>query len=83
VQLRRCLFDLHGLDSYDVHIWLIDYQVDSEQRPHKVSFYVDKGVAEQVIRTLTERFREREVRCPCQCILQGQRQILGSWHFEY
>lgn len=57
-------------DGYGVHVWLVGCQVDSEQRPHKVSFYVDKDAAEEVIKTLTERFQERQVRCVCQCILQ-------------
>jgi len=45
-------------------MWFVDCQVDSEQRPHKVSFYVDKGAAEEIIKTLTERIKEREVSCP-------------------
>ena len=40
----------------------MNLQVESEQRPHKVSFYVDKKEAEHVLATLTERFRVRGVR---------------------
>lgn len=39
----------------------LKFQVDSEQRPHKVSFYVDKPQAEEVIKTLTERLKGRQV----------------------
>jgi hypothetical protein len=38
---------------------VVNWQVESEQRPHKVSFYVDKKEAEHVLATLTERFRVR------------------------
>lgn len=41
---------------------VVNLQVESEQRPHKVSFYVDKKEAEHVLATLTERFRVRGVR---------------------
>lgn len=64
VQLRRLAVGLKRTDAYSVNMWLFDYQVDSEQRPHKVSFYVDKGAAEEVIKTLAERLKEREVRFP-------------------
>lgn len=37
-------------------------QVESEQRPHKVSFYVNKNEAEEVVKTLTGRFKELQVR---------------------
>lgn len=39
----------------------LKFQVDSEQRPHKVSFYVDKAQADEVIKTLIERFKERQL----------------------
>lgn len=39
----------------------LKFQVDSEQRPHKVSFYVNKSEADEVIKTLTERFKERQL----------------------
>ncbi|KAG0601335.1 hypothetical protein M758_11G102400 [Ceratodon purpureus] len=39
----------------------LKFQVESEQRPHKVSFYVEKDKAEEVIKTLTEKFKERQL----------------------
>uniref|UniRef100_A0A7N0UVN4 Sucrose-phosphatase n=1 Tax=Kalanchoe fedtschenkoi TaxID=63787 RepID=A0A7N0UVN4_KALFE len=34
-------------------------QSDTEQRPHKVSFYVDKAKAQEVTKFLSQRFQER------------------------
>ncbi|KQK20554.1 sucrose-phosphatase 2 [Brachypodium distachyon] len=36
-------------------------QVESEQRPHKVSFLVDKKTAQEVIKSLSENFEKRGV----------------------
>lgn len=61
-------------------MWLVGCQVDSEQRPHKVSFYVDKPEAEEVIKTLTEKFKERQVRNITSRLLHFlyQHPLLGS-----
>lgn len=67
--LRRSEFALYLTDDYGVHMWLVDCQVESEQRPHKVSFYVEKAKAEEVIKTLTEKFKERQVRYMTSCLL--------------
>jgi len=37
-------------------------QSETEQRAHKVSFYVDKGVAQEVTKSLSERLEKRGVR---------------------
>jgi sucrose-6F-phosphate phosphohydrolase len=37
----------------------LKFQVESEQRPHKVSFYVEKMSAQEVLATLNERFKAR------------------------
>lgn len=37
-------------------------QSSTEQRPHKVSFYVQKGQAEEVMKSLSERLVKRGVR---------------------
>ncbi|CAM6007876.1 unnamed protein product [Sphagnum balticum] len=37
----------------------LKFQVESEQRPHKVSFYVEKKSAQEVLATLNERFKAR------------------------
>lgn len=39
----------------------LKFQVESEQRPHKVSFYVNKSEAEEVVKTLTGRFKELQL----------------------
>ena len=62
MQLRGLGLALHLTDDYGVEKCLVGCQVDSEQRPHKVSFYVDKAKAEEVIKILTEKFKERQVR---------------------
>lgn len=53
------------LFSERFQVRLVNCQVDSEQRPHKVSFYVDKAQADEVIKTLIERFKERQARLLC------------------
>lgn len=36
-------------------------QSETEQRPHKISFYVEKNNAQEVIKTLSTRLEERGV----------------------
>lgn len=36
-------------------------QSETEQRPHKVSFYVQKDKAEDIMKSLLTRFKERGV----------------------
>ena len=38
-------------------------QTDSEQRPHKVSFHVEKSDAPPIVEALGSRLRERGVSC--------------------
>jgi hypothetical protein len=66
--IRLCLGNVKTCDGYGVYMWISGCQVESEQRPHKVSFYVDKAKAEEVIKTLTEKFRERQVRLMSFCL---------------
>lgn len=37
-------------------------QSETEQRAHKISFYVDKGVAQEVMKSLSECLEKRGVR---------------------
>lgn len=55
-------------------------QSETEQRPHKVSFYVPKDKAQDIMKTLSKRLEERGVRCDnskmmaclsCQCCMEG------------
>lgn len=39
----------------------LTFQAETEQRPHKVSFYVQKGHAEDVIKSLSASFEKREL----------------------
>lgn len=39
----------------------VSTQPESEQRPHKVSFYVKKEKAEEVMKDLSERLQKRGV----------------------
>lgn len=47
----RLIIEIYGL-----------LQSETEQRPHKVSFYVDKSKAETVTKQLSEIFKNRGVR---------------------
>lgn len=40
---------------------LCNMQAETEQRPHKVSFYVEKEHAQEVIKSLSDRFEKRRV----------------------
>lgn len=46
-------------------------QVETEQRPHKVSFLVDKKNAQGVIKSLSETFEKRGVRQHVYSFLRG------------
>eukprot|EP00252_Welwitschia_mirabilis_P019289 TRINITY_DN4417_c0_g1_i1.p1 TRINITY_DN4417_c0_g1~~TRINITY_DN4417_c0_g1_i1.p1 ORF type:complete len:418 (+),score=92.95 TRINITY_DN4417_c0_g1_i1:468-1721(+) len=39
----------------------LKFQVESEQRPHKVSFYIEKADAQEIINALSNRLNERQL----------------------
>lgn len=45
-----------------VLLWLRFLQSPTEQRPHKVSFYVEKEHAQEAIATLSKKLKDRGVR---------------------
>lgn len=47
-------------DTYSITIFW-HAQSETEQRPHKVSFYVQKDKAEDIMKSLLTRFKERGV----------------------
>lgn len=41
-----------------------EFQAEAEQRPHKVSFYVDKVEATEIMNVLSQRLAKRGVSSP-------------------
>lgn len=46
---------------FGITIFLLSMQSDTEQRPHKISFYVEKEKAQQVTKVLAEKLEKRGV----------------------